>query len=120
MLESHSFIVDGIKDAYFADVRDAENLPEVLEFWMAHVARDILRLGVFFRAAVLMCYIPGGMRYRQILYEDTDDEKPNEEDDPRKWVGSVGRAVVFNVLGECLRRLGALHVMKCVPGESCP
>ncbi len=116
MLESPTFKIDGRLVAFFTDVRSAEDLPAALQFWMAYLARDLLRLGVFFRAAALMQQLPGGARYRYVIHDDVDDKAPPEEDDPREWVRGAGRETVLNVLAECLRRLGAASVMKQVPG----
>ena len=116
MLESHAFESDGRENRLFTRLRETEDLPTVLQFWMAHVARDLLRLGVFFRAAALMCQIPGGARYRYVPHDDVDDDLPNDDEDPRHWVGRADRDTAFSVLAECLRRLGAAGVMKQVPG----
>jgi hypothetical protein len=116
VLESHPFKSDGREANFWTDVRTTEDLPKVLEFWMAQFARDLLRLGVYFRAAALMCQIPGGARYRCVHYDDIDDELPNDDEDPRYWVGRADDPTVLNVLGECLRRLGATPVMRQVPG----
>lgn len=116
MLESPTFKIDGKLVAFFTDVRSVENLPATLQFWMAYLARDLLRLGVFFRAAALMQQLPGGARYRSVVYDDLDDNAPNEDEDPRRWVRHADRCTTFNVLGECLRRLGAAGVMKQIPG----
>ncbi len=116
MLKSHAFESDGREDRLFTHVRETEDLPAVLQFWMAHVARDILRLGVFFRAAALMCRIPGGAHYRYVAHDDVDDELPDDDEDPRHWIGRADRDTAFSVLAECLRRLGAAGVMKQIPG----
>ena len=116
MLVSHAFESDGQEANFYTEVRETEDLPTVLEFWMGHVARDLLRLGVYFRAAALMGQIPGGARYRPIAHDDVDDDLPNEDEDPRRWVRRADRDTAFNVLAECLRRLGAAGVMKQVPG----
>ena len=115
LFESHAFANQGIEDHYYAQVRSTEDLPTVLQFWMAHVARDLLRLGIYFQAAALMCQIPGGARYRRIFHDDVDDNLPKSDEDPWYWVRRVNRNTAFNVLAECLRRLGAAGVMKQVP-----
>ncbi len=116
MLESPTFKIDGKLVAFFTNVRSTEDLPEALQFWMAHMAREMLLLGAYFRAAVLMYQLPGAARYRYVMYDDNDDDQPNADEDPRCWVGRVNRNAVFNVLAECLQRLGAAGVMKQVPG----
>ncbi|MBW8017602.1 MAG: hypothetical protein FVQ82_15595 [Planctomycetes bacterium] len=116
MLESHAYHRDGREGRFFTQVRETEDLPSVLQFWMAHAARDLLRLGVFFRAAALMCQIPGGSRYRYIAHDDHDDDLPDDDEDPRHWIGRADRDTAFSVLADCLRRLGAAGVMKEVPG----
>jgi len=116
MLESPTFKIDGNLVAFFTAVRSSEDLPSVLQFWMAYVARDLLRLGVFFRAAALMQQLPGGACYRPVPYDDNDDNAPDEDEDPWQWVGRADRDTAFNVLAECLRRLGAAGVMNQIPG----
>ena len=116
VLESHAFQSDGQQCHFYTDVRDTEDLPTVLQFWMAHAARDLLRLGVYFRAAALMCQIPGGARYRHVPHDDVDDDLPDHDEDPWRWVRGADPGTVFNVLAECLRRRGAAGVMKQVPG----
>ena len=115
MLESHAFDCRGREGHFYAEVRETENLPTTLQFWMAQMARDLLRLGVYFRAAALMCQIPGGAQYRRLEYDDNEDRGPNEDEEPWLWVRRVDRGTASNVLAECLRRLGAVGVLKQIP-----
>ncbi len=80
MLESHAYHRHGREGRFLTHVRETEDLPDVLQFWMAHMARDLLRLGVFFRAAALMCQIPGGARYRYVPHDDHDDDLPDDDE----------------------------------------
>lgn len=116
MLESPTFKIDGKPVAFFTNVRSTEDLPETLQYWMAHMAREMLLLGVYFRAAVLMHQLPGAARYRFVMYDDNDDDQPNADENPWHWVRRADRDIVLNVLAECLQRLGAAGVMKQVPG----
>ena len=116
MLESPTFNIDGRLEDFYPEVRSSPDLPVALQFWMAYMARDLLRLGVFFRASAIMCQVPGAGRYRLAHYDDNDDQLPDEDQNPQRWVRGADRDVVFNVLADCLRRLGAAKVLKQVPG----
>ena len=110
MLEWTAVSVDGKSYGFHATVRGGKDLPIELQFWTAYVARDLLQLGVFFRAAAIMCQVPGGARYRFVL--DGEDEDNLTAD----WVRGAEKNTLFNVLAECLRRLGAAEVMTQVLG----
>ncbi len=116
MLESTMFKINGKVESFYPEVRNCGDLPVTLQFWTASVARDLLRLGVFFRAAAIMCQVPGGARCQFVLYDDNDDELLDADEDPQRWVGPADRDTVFNVLAEGLRRLGAAKVIRQVPG----
>ncbi len=116
MLELDDFEIDGKVTGFSPDVRSTENLPVTLQFWMGYVARDLLQLGVFFRAAAVMAQVPGADRYRFMLFDDLDDDVPNQDEDPTRWVRDADADTVFNVLAECLRRLEAEHLIEQVPG----
>ncbi|MGD8454018.1 MAG: hypothetical protein PVJ57_19565 [Phycisphaerae bacterium] len=116
MFRSHEFTMNGMNEQRFARVLDAEDLPSMVQFWVAHVARDLLRLGVYFRAATLFQQVPGGPRYRTIIYDVAGPDGLDHEDHPYFWVKNANRKTVLDVLAECLRRLGAAGFMKRVPG----
>ena len=118
MLESPTFQIDGEPRDFFPEVRSSKDLPLALQFWMAHVARDLLQLGVFFRAAAIMLQVPGAGRYEVLNFDDMDPDVGDDDDDPQCWVGSVDRGTVFDVLAECLRRLEAEDLMEQVPGAA--
>ena len=118
MLQSDGFELDGELVSFFPDVRSSTNLPMTLQFWMAYVARDLLRLGVFFRAAAIMCQVPGAAGYEYVICDDVDDDLPDEDEDPRCWVDSADYDTGFNVLAECLRRMGVETLIEQVPGEA--
>ncbi len=101
MLEWTRSRLDGEDCDCQAKVRAGNNLPIELQFWMASVARDLLQLGVFFRAAAIMCQVPGGARCQFVL----DGEE--EENWTADWVVGAERNTLLDVLAECLRRLGA-------------
>ena len=77
------------------------------KFWMAEVARDMLRLGVYFDALVVMLQVPGSAAYG--WYDDDDDKIP---DLLKEW----DRETVMDGLAACLDKLGAIHLMKQIPG----
>ncbi len=101
MLEYTALSFDGKACGFQATVRGGDDLPMELQFWMAYVARDLLKLGVFFRAAAIMCQVPGGAQCQLVL--DGEDE----DDLTADWVEGAKRTTLLEVLAECLRRLGA-------------
>ncbi len=109
-LDRTSMKIDGRRYSFHPDLLSSEDLPVAFQFWMAHVARDLLQLGVFFRAGAIMLQVPGAGRYQFISHNQDDG------DDPVAWVDHADRVTVFNVLAECLRRLGAKGLMEQVPG----
>ncbi|MGD8454548.1 MAG: hypothetical protein PVJ57_22265 [Phycisphaerae bacterium] len=119
MIDSHGFKADADELGFYLDLRCTDNLPTAMQFWMAQAAQHLLRLGVYFRAAVLLYQLPGAAHFRFFAYDDNDPDLPNEDEDPSHWLGHAERNTVFNVLAECLRRLGAPGVMKQVPGGKC-
>ena len=118
MLEPPNFQIDGKPESFFPDVRSSENLPVAIQFWTAYVARDLLQLGVFFRALAIMLQVPGAARYKEMLYDDLDPDLGDDEEDPARWVGGADRDTVFSVLGECLRRLEVEGLIDQVPGAA--
>lgn len=116
MLHSHEFRDGSGWNQLYTFVTDAENLPSLLQFWMAHVARDLLRLGVYFRAVALLSELPGGTRYQPLIYDAVDPRGLDDEDHPRDWLGRVDHKVVLEVLAECLRRMERTDFLKRVPG----
>lgn len=116
MLQDCDVMTDGLPVAFHPDVSSTTDLTLSLQFWMAYVARDLLRLGVYFRGVGVMCEIPGGARYRPLSYDDANPNGLPEHDSPWYWLHGAQRETVLNVLAECLRRLDAPSVMKRVPG----
>ena len=91
------------------DLFRSGRLGEVFQFWMAELARDLLRLGVYFRAAGLMLQIPGGADYQwpgQERHKDPGDEFTRDDQSE----------IVLDVLATCLERLDASHLLEQVPG----
>ncbi len=118
MLEPDSINIDGKLFSFQTDLRGCEDLPVLLQFWMAYVARDLLQLGVFFRAAAIMLQVPGAGRYQFVFYDDYDDDFPDQEGDPHRWVAGADDDTVFNVLADCLRRLDVGDLIEQVPGAT--
>ncbi len=118
MLESPTFQIDGEPESFFLDLRSSKNLPVALQFWMANMTRDLLQLGVFFRAAAIMLQVPGAAGYEDVIYDDQDPDGPDADEDPASWVGGADWDTTFSVLAECLRRLEAEHLMEQVPGAA--
>ena len=89
----------------------SEPPPMVFQFWMAELARDMLRLGIYFRTVGIMLQIPGGAEYEWV----GDDE--DDENDAATWelVRATDQNALLNVLAECLDRLGVKGLMEQVP-----
>lgn len=116
MLEDAEFKVDGRIVGFYTDVRSTEDIPASLEFWPACVARDLLRLGAYFRALSLMIQVPGAAKYKPLMYDDLDDNAPNADEYPCDRLNPADRHTVFSVLAECLKRLGVERLVKQIPG----
>ena len=109
-LRRTSLKIDGKSYRFCPDLLSSEDLTVAFQFWTAHMARDLLQLGAFFRAGAIMLQVPGAGRYQFISHNQDDG------DDPVAWVEPADRVTLFNVLAECLRRLGAEVLMEQVPG----
>lgn len=92
--------------AFFLSVRACGTPTGAFEFWMAEMARDHLRAGVFFRALAVMLQIPGAAEYR---FTEAHDEMEDQ-------LGELDRDQVLDVLGDCLKRLGRADLITQVPG----
>lgn len=92
----------------FPYVSENHDVPATLEFWMAHVARDLLQLAVHFRALGILGETPGGAGYRSLDYGR--GKALPESDRPCFWLRNADRQTRLNVLAECLRRLDARGV----------
>ena len=79
-------------------VRDSSRLPLVFEWWMAELARDHLRLGVYFRAAALMLQIPGAAGFDRVDREDDEIWRQVGESDPgeRSRLMPVGSLIALH------------------------
>lgn len=92
------------------DVRGSDRLPMVFQMWMAELARDLLRLGVYFHAAGIMLQMPGAGEYEWVADHDLDDRT-------HEHVSESGEDELLDVLAECLKRLGApAELLRQVPG----
>ena len=88
-------------------VRASFPLTSIFKFWMAEVARDMLRLGVYFDALTVMMQVPGAAGYG--WYSDNE----NKIDD---LIRESDRETVMDGLAACLDKVGAIHLMKQIPG----
>jgi hypothetical protein len=116
MLQVDGVEIDGKVQSFYPELRSTKDLSVALQFWMAYVARDLLQLGVFFRAAAIMSQVPGVRQYAVVHYDDVNDDVGDDEEDPSQWVGEADRETVFNVLADCLRRVEAEDLIEQVPG----
>jgi hypothetical protein len=106
VLEAQYFEGSGESQGFMGTVRTTENPAVALQFWMAYMARGLLRLGVYSRALGIRSQIPGAANYRYLFHSD-DDDTPPDADDPDEWIRGTDPGTVLGVLAECLRRLGA-------------
>lgn len=90
-------------------VRDASRLPLVFEWWMAELARDHLRLGVYFRAVAIMLQVPGAAAYGNVADRDFGETVAS-------LVAHATGPELLDALTECLDRLGVKHLMQQIPG----
>lgn len=110
MFDQELQITDGDKrQPMVTELMESQRLPMVFEFWMVELARDMLRLGSYFRAASIMLQIPGAAEY---TWADDDEEEDNETFD---MIGNAGRNELLNVLADCFKRLGVTDLIKQVP-----
>lgn len=98
-----------------ASVRGTFPFARAFDFWMAYVARDLLRLGVYFRAQAIMIQIPGATNYQYLCHDSVAKDLPPGDDDPSEWLDGVDRGIVLSVLTECLHRLDAVHILEQIP-----
>ena len=108
-------VIDGETKCFDFSICTAQDLPATLQFWMAYVARDLLYLGAFFRAAGILLQIPGAAQYERVHYEDDDDEEPDEDLDPCNRLKHAKAYTVFSVLAECLKRLAVASLIEQIP-----
>lgn len=92
------------------DVRGSGAIPKMFQMWMAELSRDMLRLGVYFRALGIMLQIPGAPDYE--WFSDADGEDQFETD---MLFGSSNENTLSTVLAKSLERLGAGHLMEQMP-----
>ena len=78
-----------------------ERVAMAFQFWMAELSRDVLRLGVHFRAVGVLLQVPGGAAFE---YADDTFENESERLD---LIGASDRDELLNVLADCFKRLGA-------------
>ena len=108
--ENAWFMRNGLKQALGLDVFCSSPITKMLQIWMAEVSRDMLRLGVYFRALGIMLQIPGAAEYEWVC--DIDGEIEYDED---PLLQSPDEDTVSTVLEEALDRLGVKHLMAQLP-----
>ena len=108
MIYSETFKIDGELHSFDPHVRHNHDTHLSMQFWPAYFARQLLRLGVFLRAATIMHQLPGGVRFSYV--HDDDDEIGNE-------IQGEDHETLVHVLAECLNRLKASpEILEQVPG----
>jgi hypothetical protein len=94
------------------DVRGSERMPLVFQFWTAELARDVLRLGVYFSALGVMLQVPGAAEYEWVSDDELDDRTHDR-------VRESAADELLDVLAECLQRVGApAELLRQVPGAA--
>ncbi len=92
------------------EVRGSSRLPLAFKFWMAELARDHLRVGVYFSALGVMLQVPGGAGFEWVAESELDDYthdhvRQSDEDE------------LLDVLADCFKRLDAPGaLLQQVPG----
>ena len=104
------FMRKGLQQDLALDLLRSSPITKMFQIWMAEVSRDMLRLGVYFRALGFMLQVPGAAEYEWVC--DTDGEIEYDED---PLVQSLDEDTVSTVLAEALDRLGVKHVMGQLP-----
>ena len=115
--EAEKWICDGRRSRPLVKrLCGSERLPMVFQFWMAELSRELLRLGVYFRAVGIMLQIPGGADYEWVADEQVEGDE-YDENKTGLWdlIDGSSRDTVFNVLAECLHRLRSPDVMAWLP-----
>ena len=90
----------------YMDVRASLPPHKMFQFWMAEVARDMLRLGVYFHAMGVMLQVPGAV----------DCDWYGDEGEISDLLSESTPDTVMDVLAACLDSVGAPHLMKQIPG----
>ncbi|MCG8407554.1 MAG: hypothetical protein MI923_20345 [Phycisphaerales bacterium] len=108
MIYSETFKIDGELHAFNPQVRQNHDTHLSMQFWPAYFARELLRFGVFLRAATIMLQIRGGVRFGYV--NDDDDELGNE-------IRGEDHETLVHVFAECLNRLKASpKILEQIPG----
>jgi hypothetical protein len=115
MFEENLYVHDGRNSHYLTmHLGLSGALPMVFQFWAAELARDVLRLGVYFHAAAIFLQIPGASAFelvRDDLYEEEQDI------DYEGMIGTRNKHTLLDVLARCLDRLGAKSLMAQLTAE---
>ena len=85
---------------------------KVFRFWAAELARDMLRLGVYFHAVGIFLQIPGAAEFEWVEDEHFEEEQGL---DRGKMIAWGRRKTLLTVLAECLERLDAESLMEQLP-----
>ncbi len=111
MFDENAYLMrHGLRYFLTLDVRGSAPIPKMFQIWMAELSRDMLRLGVYFRALGIMLQIPGAPDYE--WFSDADGENQFDTD---SLFGSSNKSTLSTVLAESLERLGAGHLMEQMP-----
>lgn len=94
----------------------SESSPMIFKFWAAELARDVLRLGVFFHAAGVFLQIPGAAEFEWVSDEDFEEE---QNIDSATMFGQANRNTLLAVLANCLERLGVQSLIEQVAPDAC-
>ena len=111
MLDQDWYLVrDGLQNHLGLNVICSSPITKMFQIWMAELSRDMLRLGVYFRALGIMLQVPGAPDFEWSF--DSDGEN---EFDTDALIRSADEDTVSTVLEEALDRLGVKHLMAQLP-----
>ena len=113
MFEENLDIYDG-ETSHHLDLRLGLSGPfhKVFRFWAAELARDMLRLGVYFHAVGFFLQIPGATEFEWL-----DDDHFEEEQGLNRgmMLTRSRRDTLLTVLADCLERLDAESLLEQLP-----
>ena len=111
MFDENAYIMrNGIRDFLHLDVCSSSPITKMFQIWMAELSRDMLRLGVYFRALGIMLQVPGAADYE--WFSDADGENQFDTD---MLFNSSTENTLFTVLAESLERLGVGPLIEQMP-----
>ena len=111
MFDQNWFLMQNGRENYlYMCVCSSTPITKMFQIWMAELSRDMLRLGVYFRALGIMLQVPGAPDFEWSC--DSDGENEFETD---VLFRSSDEDTLYTALAEALDRLGVKHLMAQLP-----